>query len=386
MGLHRDATNIEFDPIERNTRRQVWWSIYSFERILCSILGRPTVIDDREMSMKIPDAPMIEQRSMSAEFMAYSFEIIRLSYTIRQRAYFDSKTAEERTPSLAMAEDLMRECNSFIRTIPPDLSLNYLPTISPEERARVLLLHIYYYYTRCIVSRDFLVKKVESNIAVYSQKKPVDYTDDLSRTLALSEDCVESAYQSLRCIMNGTDLGMIGYSWLDLFFVFHSVLIVCADFLARPSNQQDTARDVERKDMVRVTLNHVRGMKHAATYRILSKIATQFASITGVAEDYDASADAFSGQDEGEKVDDPQAVLDRDETSHNLAEVLDVQEDWFANATSSLGLDFFDLQEGSNTLPLHTEPPAYPEMYGAQPSTNEVDDWTARTLRGMHTL
>lgn len=77
MGMHRDATNMEFDPIERNTRRQVWWSIYSFERILCSILGRPTVIDDREVSMKIPDAPMLEQQTMSAEFMTYAHEIVR---------------------------------------------------------------------------------------------------------------------------------------------------------------------------------------------------------------------------------------------------------------------------------------------------------------------
>lgn len=385
MGLHRDATNMEFDPIERNTRRQVWWSIYSFERILCSILGRPTVIDDREMSMKIPDAPMIEQKSMSADFMTYGFEIIRMSYTIRQRAYFDSNTAEERTPSLAMAESLMRECNNFIQTVPTDLSLNYSPTIPPEQRARILLLHVYYYYTRCIVSRDFLVKKVERNIAALQDRRP-SYPDELPRILVLSEDCVESAHQSLRCIMQGADLGLIGYSWLDLFFVFHSILIVCADFLARPRNQQDTAKDVERKEMVRVMLNHIRGMKLAATYKILGRIATQFAHITGVAEDYGASADTFSHQDDSIKVDEEQAALGHDETSQNLVEVLDVQEDWFAHATSNLGLDFFDLQENSNALPLQTEPSAYTDMYGAQPGTNEVDDWTARTLRGMHTL
>lgn len=385
MGLHRDATNMEFDPIERNTRRQVWWSIYSFERILCSILGRPTVIDDREMSMKIPDAHMNEQKSMSADFMKYGFQLIRLSYTIRQRAYFDSNTAEERTPSLAMAESLMRECNSFIQTVPPNLSLDYSPTIPSEQRARILLLHVYYYYTRCIVSRDFLVQKVERNIAGLQDRRQ-SYTDEVSRILALSEDCVESAHQSLRCIMEGSDLGLIGYSWLDLFFVFHSILIVCADFLARPRDQQDTAKDVERKDMVRAMLDHVRGMKLAATYKILGRIATQFASITGVAEEYRAPADTFSQQDESIKIDEQEAALGHDKTSQNLAEVLDVREDWFVHATSNLGLDFFDLQEGTDALPLQTEPSIYPEMYGAQPSASEVDDWTARTLRGMHAL
>lgn len=384
MGMHRDATNMEFDPIERNTRRQVWWSIYSFERILCSILGRPTVIDDREMSMTIPDAPMLEQKSMSAEFMTYAFEIIRMSYTIRQRAYFDSNTAEERTPSLAMAESLMRECNSFFQTIPSSLSLDYLPTISPEQKARILLLHVYYFYTRCIVSRDFLIQKVERNIA-YLEGKEVPYPEELARTLTLSEDCVESAHQSIRCIMEGAHLGMIGYSWLDLFFVFHSILIVCADFLARPRDQHDTAKDVERKEMVRVMLNHIRGMKLATTYNILSKIAVQFASITGVADEPPPARATPSGKAGGSSFE-QRAVLGRDETSNTLVEISDIQEDWFANATSSLGLDFFDLQEGPDTLPLHADPSTYPDLYGAQPSTGEVDDWTARTLRGMHAL
>jgi hypothetical protein len=372
---------MEFDPIERNTRRQVWWSIYSFERILCSILGRPTVIDDKEVAMKIPDAPMLEQKSMSAEFMAYFLEIIRTSYTIRQRAYFDSNTAEERTPSLTMAESLLRECNGFLSKIPPSLSLGYLPTIPPEQKARILLLHIYYLYTRCIVSRDFLIQKVERNLA-YREEKTQPYSEDLPRTLALSEDCVESAHQSIRCIMEGAQIGMIGYSWLDLFFIFHSIMIVCADFLARPKTHEDSLKDVERKEMVRVMLNHIRGMKLPATYKILSQIAVQFASITGVTEERESTkvasaATAASGLEQ-------QAA--RDEVSQTLVEISDIKEDWFENATTSLGLDFFDLHEGADTLPLHADPSTYPELYGAQPNTSEVDDWTARTLRGMHTL
>ncbi|UPX13866.1 uncharacterized protein EKO05_0004363 [Ascochyta rabiei] len=382
MGMHRDATNLEFDPIERNTRRQVWWSIYSFERILCSILGRSTVIDDREMSMKIPDAPMLEQKSMSAEFMTYAFEIVRLSYTIRQRAYFDYNTAEERTPSLAMAESLMRECSRFFATIPASLSLDYLPTLPPEQKARILLLHIYYFYTRCIVSRDFLIQKVERNIA-YLEGKPLTDSEDVSRMLSLSEDCVESAHQSIRLIMEGAHLGILGHSWLDLFFVFHSVMIVCADFLARPRNHRHTAKDVERKEMVRIMLNHTREMKLAATYKILGKIAMQFASITGVAEAYgidrESSGQTVTGLEH-------QAAQGLDEVSQSMTEISDIQEDWFANATTNLGLDFSHLNEGPDTLPLHADPSTYPELYGTQPNASAVDDWTARTWQEMPSL
>jgi proline utilization trans-activator len=223
---------------------------------------------------------------------------------------------------------------------------------------------------------------MERNIANF-EGKPLPYSEEVPRILALSEDCVESAHQSIRCIMECGPLGIIGVSWLDLFFVFHSVLIVCADFLARPTNQRDTAKDIERKEMVRVMLDHIRGTKLAATYNILGKIAIQFASITGVAEE-----PGISREQSGHRlldVDD-QTAVGRDETSQILGEISDIQEDWFANATSSLGLDFFDLQEGPDTLTLHAVPPTYPELYGTQPNTSEVDDWTARTLRGMHSL
>ena len=333
--------------------------------------------------MEIPDAPMLEQKSMSTEFMAYSLEFIRMSYTIRQRAYFESNTAEERTPSLAMAESLIRECNSFSAKLPVSLSLNYLPTLPPEQKVRILLLHVYIFYTRCIVSRDFLIQKVERHIA-FLEEKSLPYPEDLSRMLVLSEDCVESAHQSLRCIMEGAPLGMIGYSWLDLFFVFHSILIVCADFLARPKNQKDTVKDTERKEMVRVMLNHVRGMKLAATYNILSKIAIQFANITGVTEEHGLPRRSSS---QGVETDlENQISLGCDETSQTLGKISDIHEDWFANASASLDMDFLETNEVPETLSLHADPSTYPELYGTQPNTGEVDDWTARTLRGMHAL
>jgi proline utilization trans-activator len=372
--MHRDGPNMEFDPIERNTRRLVWWSIYTFEKILCGILGRPTVVDDSEMSMKLPDAPMLEQKSMSAEFMGLALELHQLSYRLRQRAYFDVRTAEERPPTLAVATTLLQECDGYLLRIPRHMSFEAYTTVPSDQSARILLLHVYYYYTRCIASRDFLIQKVERNIAYLENKLP-SMSENWDATLALSEDCVESAHQSLRCIMAGSELGMIGHSWLDLFFVFHSVLIVCADFLARPQDQRESSQDVERKEMVRAMLGHVRGMKSLApTYGILGRIAMQFASITGVCKE------PPDGQSQN------RSLEPEDSSSSGSIGISDVQEDWFANATTNLGLDFFDLTHAPDTVPMsvNSAGPSYPAYF--EPSPSAIDDWTARTLRGLHTI
>jgi proline utilization trans-activator len=135
--MHRDGPNMEFDPIERNTRRLVWWSIYTFEKILCGILGRPTVVDDSEMSMKLPDAPMLEQKSMSAEFMGLALELHQLSYRLRQRAYFDVRTAEERPPTLAVATTLLQECDGYLLRIPRHMSFEAYTTVPSDRLARL---------------------------------------------------------------------------------------------------------------------------------------------------------------------------------------------------------------------------------------------------------
>jgi hypothetical protein len=117
MGMHREGSNREFDPIERNTRRQVWFSIYILEKILCSVLGRPTVIDDSEMTMRLPDASMLEQQNVSTEFMERTFQISQMSYRMRQRAYFDTSTAEGEQPRIREYIRLMLIVHLF-RAIP----------------------------------------------------------------------------------------------------------------------------------------------------------------------------------------------------------------------------------------------------------------------------
>jgi hypothetical protein len=344
--MHRDGPNAEFDPIERNTRRQVWWSIYIFEKILGSILGRPTVIDDREMSLRVPDTLLLEQRTMSEEFMTCSYRIIRLSFRIRQEAYFDPLTAEERTPTIECAEFLLRECDQYQMGLSQAMSITF-PLDPSENRVTVLLHHIFYYYMRCIASREFHIQKVERDIAHLENKTP-NLSENWEKILALSEDCVESAHRSIQCTMAGAHLGMIGYSWLNLFFIFHSILIVCADFLARPKDRHDSHKDKERKAMVRLMLNHIRGLKLAPSYSILNKIAIQFASITGVSEEriYTRRGSAVQPSDVSQE---PLSVWKGESMSKVLAEASDSGEDWFSSAATTLGLDYFDFGQLPDT-------------------------------------
>lgn len=138
--------------------------------------------------------------------------------------------------------------------------------------------------------------------------------------------------------------------------------------------------------MVRSMLDRVNCMKkQAPTYSILSRIAMQFASVTGVYNPADESGGMLAPV--VDPTPEPRTASVHDSVMSSLVETSDFEEDWFASATTNLGLDFFDLNPVHSGVPM--QQPANTAYTGfAQPISvaQQVDDWTERTLRGSHTL
>lgn len=380
MGMHQDDSIAGLDQDERNTRRLVWWWIYIIEKSLCNVLGRPSCIDDQETSMRLPDVSSADQNTLTADFMDVGYKLCRMSYSIRQRAYFHDSSSGERSPTLAVAMSLLRECDEFSASIPTYMALDFPSTAPLNEKARVIVLHIYYYYTRCVVSRDFLLQKVQSNIR-FMEDRTLPTSDDWQTTLMMSEHCVESAHRSLQCASTGFEFSKSGYFRLDLFFVFHCLLLVCADFLARPKDQLDSPKDIERKNTVRAILEQTRTMPLGPTYTFLNRIVLQFASITGVIDDNVKVSSPLQARSESPRETQAQYKLD----AWNLGDDVTWMENWFAGITSHFGIDFFDGGQSTDVGQMSNANPSYPG-YQSESRSDEVEDWTDKTLKGMHTL
>ena len=262
--------------------------------------------------------------------------------------------------------------------------------------------HVYYFYIRCIVTRNYLIQKVERNIRSLENSEnccPGDDPEHL-QAAALSEDCIVSAFKSLQCLNIISDLGFLnGVSWLDVFFVFHAVLIVCADFLARPKEQVDSHEDIRRKDSVRTILRSTGAIKLAPTYNILSQIAFQFASITGATDEpYASQHFNRTGTTTESSVPPPTPQTPSftgDGMPKGLIEVSNPahDHDWYQNEAANIPWwDFFDLATqgtggaggaggnlGFNNYYAH----AYSGVY-LDPGTaaGDEDEWTRGQLKG----
>lgn len=54
LGLHRSPRRLLITPIEKETRRKVWWGVYTLDRMLALALGRPLGINDSDCDVEMP--------------------------------------------------------------------------------------------------------------------------------------------------------------------------------------------------------------------------------------------------------------------------------------------------------------------------------------------
>ncbi|KAJ7276174.1 fungal-specific transcription factor domain-containing protein [Mycena haematopus] len=54
LGLHRSPRRLVITPIEKETRRKIWWGVYSLDRMLALALGRPLGVNDSDCDVEYP--------------------------------------------------------------------------------------------------------------------------------------------------------------------------------------------------------------------------------------------------------------------------------------------------------------------------------------------
>ncbi|KAK7060317.1 hypothetical protein VNI00_001082 [Paramarasmius palmivorus] len=54
LGLHRSPRRLVISPIEKETRRKIWWGVYTLDRMLALALGRPLGIEDADCDVEPP--------------------------------------------------------------------------------------------------------------------------------------------------------------------------------------------------------------------------------------------------------------------------------------------------------------------------------------------
>jgi hypothetical protein len=166
MGLHRCEPEA-IDPIERETRKRIFWTIRTMETYVIAILGLPrTVSDDdidQEMPLEIEDQyitkegvlPMSDgQISMITGFNAHT-KLVQVLGKIVTNVYPTKrmhKCATEKSRAYVVCDAKVREAEKDLQHWARNLPMQLRPGAdSPQELLRYLSILVHYVRPNCLI-------------------------------------------------------------------------------------------------------------------------------------------------------------------------------------------------------------------------------------------
>ncbi|KAG9235094.1 fungal-specific transcription factor domain-containing protein [Amylocarpus encephaloides] len=284
LGMHREGTSGGFGDLDREIRKRVWWTAYSFEQSQCAILGRPCVIDDVEVNVTFPDEMILDHgESVPQGYVEHSIRLAKLLSDVRRNIYASPSqpVLQENTPKISIAVQFLHDLDTWYHGLPPQLRLGCLSQHAKHRRA-VILLHIQFHHVQSLVTRPFILRKVGVQLA-RQLGRHVRSQDLDEEEMNLSGACGAFSQKSALLLQqllatNSFD----GRAWMDGYYVYHSVFILSLDFLARPWNEKDTEEDISRKKAVSDVMNALENIKLCPTFTILTQVSLQLAKIVGI--------------------------------------------------------------------------------------------------------
>ncbi|KAM0755787.1 hypothetical protein T439DRAFT_295772 [Meredithblackwellia eburnea MCA 4105] len=277
LGMHRDGETGNFDPIERNTRRMVWWVLHSFEQNLSLALGRPSDTDLIDVTASVPDETMIDGGDLPSNYWPHAIALTDISSRIKRFTASISTSYEQPdivAKSCPAGEQLLQLLAAWRGDLPPHFAKEQSQFLPARQRRAVVLLHIYASHIESIIGRPFLLCRANHTL----ERRPQSLPDGIHRLAEAAVTAARSVMHSLHRLDSFDSLE--GVIWLDFYYVHHATLILGVPFLERPITDRPADQDI--KTAVSSMMEVAQKTRLAPTYRILLNVALQLAFIVGI--------------------------------------------------------------------------------------------------------
>lgn len=248
LGLHRRGAGrgARVGLLERELRKQVWWTLYMFERFLCSTLGRPSAINDDDVDVNRPSKGLLDvSEHTPLGHLEQSVSLWRIVGRICKSVYDPIKRP---TSEHATTEAFLSELNAWYDALPPHLAL--VSPQPPSHRRAVVCLHVEYHQAICLLTRPLLLLKVAGK-----PPRADEHHDALARC-NLPNTCVASARTCVELLSQlAADDIFNARTWMDVYYAYTSAMILSLPLLwgnrqwSQPERGVIPSATIEEDDM-----------------------------------------------------------------------------------------------------------------------------------------
>ncbi|KAJ6149783.1 transcriptional regulator family: Fungal Specific TF [Penicillium samsonianum] len=240
IGLNHNIPESQLiDPVERQHRIQIWWTIYIFDRMWGSKMGLPMQILDEDIHVDMPStiSPRWrhEEELSDSEYMTANIKLARIVGETITKLYSRRKYQET---FLQRVQKLLKALKHWVETLPESLRLN----MEDLESSKKPIVSLHMAFNQCVIltTRPTLLhllmtlsKKSKphpntanntSGTGAESESEEVSVSQPV---LTLSEACIHAARHSHSMILtrwiNGS---MPTFGYFHAHYLFSSALIL----------------------------------------------------------------------------------------------------------------------------------------------------------------
>jgi hypothetical protein len=279
IGLHRKEHigRAMGGSLEREVRKRVFWTLYLYERFLCSSLGRPSAIDDDDVDLDLPRESLLEVgEHIPLGHLGEEVTLFRIMGRICKTIYHPIRHPASQTE---MAQTVLDELDVWHAALPPHLALG--SAIPPTHRRAVTLLHIKYHAAIALLTRPFLLLR--------STGKRI--SEDPTSSTAFARRSVQSAQASTGLLHDLHRASLYNSATaLDVFYTYSSIMILSVPLIwtqGQLSNSPGVVPDEQQESVlasVKLGLNVLKDARLAPTMARFAEVTHNLAKAVGMAD------------------------------------------------------------------------------------------------------
>ncbi|CAK7223376.1 hypothetical protein SCUCBS95973_005157 [Sporothrix curviconia] len=324
IGLHRNGVHGKCSPLERELRRRIWWTLYAFERIECSSLGRTSAIDDAECNVGVPTEGLLDMSDiLPLGYVGVHAELMTLLGSICKHQYGGSSGGGGASTAASTGSAVEVPCDQIEFALASSAALDqwhvHLPAHvqlhadAPASHQRaILLLHVQHHYTVTLLCRPFL-------LALVAKKKPATATKGASSAskrrhqagnsigvdasasplLMFARKCIDAAKAAVAVLDRLFRAGLFNSkTWWDVYFIEASCMVLA---LGRFVNDRDLRNDAGILDALRTCIHILKECKEfSPTMHRFAVVTTDFAQALVADTNQDDKQDKDGKNEENE--------------------------------------------------------------------------------------
>ncbi|GAB1740482.1 hypothetical protein NU219Hw_g5585t1 [Hortaea werneckii] len=188
LELHREASDPATSAVDRESRRRLWWAIYSLERTLTIKLNKPPSIDAKHILAKLPDRCKSLDDNQKFDNLPLQRANAQLVAILDQISSPCPSTGSQ----MLHLENKLKEWKALI---PQELRREVTPSHSSNYRA-VMHLHLNYYFAWIAMGKVAVVTVARAHVASTLRRDRTPTPLDPA-VVAVAHSCIKSARKML---------------------------------------------------------------------------------------------------------------------------------------------------------------------------------------------